>query len=285
MVTGQIKGAIGGQDSRLVRQAFDRLALGYEAASGPDQEIGRRLLEHLVPVKIEPTLILDIGAGTGGCARRLVKSYRKAKVLALDVAPAMLRESRRQEPWFRSRQRFICSDAHQLAIAPNTIDLVYSNLTLPWCSDWDMVFSEMCRVLKPGGVLAFSTLGPDTLRELRSHWGEIDQLEHVHRFTDMHDVGDALIRAGFIDVVLDTEIITLQYRSLSGLFIDLKHLGTGNLAPERRRTLTGCGKMARLRQLYRPGADNLINATLEVTYAHAWAPSTRQTVLPAVDLG
>ena len=221
MVTGQINGAVGGQDCRLVRKAFDRLSLGYEAASGPDQEIGRRLLDHLAPVSIEPTIVLDIGSGTGGCARRLGRSYRKANIVALDVAPAMLRESRRQEPWFRSRQRLVCSDAHHLAIATNTIDLVYSNLTLPWCSD----------------------------------------------------------------VVLDTEIITLQYRSLSGLFTDLKRLGTGNLAPNRRRTLTGCGKLARLRQLYRPGDDNLINATMEVTYAHAWSPPTRESVIPTVDLG
>ena len=285
MTTAHFIGAISGPDYRLMRRAFERLAVDYETASGPDQEIGRRLLEHLSPVKFEPTTILDIGAGTGGCARRLGRSYRKAKILALDVVPAMLRESRRQEPRFLSRQRLICSDAHHLAIATGMVDLVYSNLTLPWCNDWDLVFAEMRRVLRPGGLLALSTLGPDTLRELRAHWGKIDQLEHVHGFTDMHDVGDALVRAGFADVVLDTELITLQYRSLDGLFNDLKRLGTGNLSPGRRRTLTGPGKIARLRKLYSAETNDLINATLEVTYAHAWAPTPKGSKIPIVDLG
>ena len=281
----ELKGGIGGADNRLVRRAFDRIAVGYEAANGPDQEIGRRLLEHLEPVRIEPSLIVDLGTGTGGCARRLLKTYRKARILAIDVAPAMLLESRWQEPRFRSRQRFVCTDAQNLGVATGAADLVYSNLTLPWCTDWDGVFTEIRRVLKPGGLLALSTLGPDTLRELRTYWGQIDQLEHVHVFTDMHDIGDALVRAGLVDVVMDTEIITLQYDKLDGLFTDLKHLGTGNLAPGRRKTLTGRKRLEQLRKLYRGGDDNRVNATLEVTYAHAWSPTQKGSSIPVVNLG
>ena len=272
-------------DTGLVRRVFERIAPDYQSADAPDQEIGRRLLEHLVPVRIEPSVILDIGTGTGGCARRLLKAYRKARIVALDVAPAMLRISRRQEPRFFSRQRFVCADTHQLGIATSRADLVYSNLTLPWCTDLDRVFREMRRVLKPGGLLALSTLGPDTLRELRACWRQIDDLEHVHGFIDMHDIGDALVRAGFVDVVMDTEIITLRYREIDGLLADLKQLGTGNLAAGRRRTLTGRARLARLRDLYRDTGDGAIDATLEVTYAHAWSAPQKGSTIPLVDLG
>lgn len=271
-------------DQRLVRRAFERLAPGYEAASGPDREIGRRLLEHLEPVQIEPSLILDIGAGTGSCTRRLQKTYRKAQIVAVDVAPEMLKAARRKAPRFRSRQRFVCTDAQQLGIISARADLVYSNLTLPWCADLDRTFAEIFRVLKPGGLMALSTLGPDTLRELRESWRQIDDLEHIHMFIDMHDIGDALVRAGFVDVVLDTEVITVQYAKIDGLFADLKRLGTGNLAPGRRRTLTGRSKVAKLRELCRDSANGPISATLEVTYAHAWTPAERGTAIPAVNL-
>ena len=270
-------------DQRLVRQKFERLAPGYDAASGPDQEIGARLMEHLEPVRIEPALIVDIGAGTGSCARRLQKTYRKARILAVDVAPAMLRAARRQAPRFRSRQRFLCTDAQQLGITSGRADLVYSNLALLWCADLDRSFREVFRVLKPGGLLALSTLGPDTLRELRALWRQIDDLEHVHVFIDMHDIGDALVRAGFVDVVIDTELITLQYREPDGLFADLKRLGTGNLAPGRRKTLTGRGKVEKLRELFRE-ARGPLSATLEVTYAHAWKPAAKGTAIPEVNL-
>ncbi len=277
-------GEAAGLDHGLVRQAFERLAPGYEAASGPDREIGRRLLEHLEPVRIEPSLILDIGTGTGDCARRLQKTYRKARILAVDVSPAMLRAARQQESRFRSRQRFVCTDAQQLGIISGGADLVYSNLTLPWCADLDRTFAEIFRVLKPGGLMALSTLGPDTLRELRACWRQIDDLEHVHVFIDMHDIGDALVRAGFVDVVMDSEVITLQYREIDGLFADLKRLGTGNLAPGRRRTLTGRKKLTKLRELCRGAGDSSVNATLEVTYAHAWAPVKKGSAIPKVDL-
>ena len=271
-------------DKRLVRSAFERIALQYQAASGPDQEIGRRLLEHLEPVRIDPLVIIDIGTGTGGCARRLLKTYRKAHILAIDIAPTMLLASRRQEPRFRSRQRFVCADAESLGIGSARADLVYANLTLPWCSNCDAVFEEIRRVLKPGGLLALSTLGPDTLTELRTWWAKVDEFEHVHGFIDMHDIGDALVRAGFVDVVLDTELITLQYQRIDTLFADLKRLGTGNLAPGRRRSLTGSKRLEKLRQLYRNASGKLINATLEVTYAHAWSPAEKGSTIPRVDL-
>ena len=272
-----------GIDASGVRRAFERNAAVYASLNGPDQEIGQRLVEHLEPVRINPGVIIDIGTGAGGCARRLLKTYRKARVIAVDMTSAMLCESRRREPFFRSRQSYVCSDAHELGIRTDTADLIYSNLTLPWCADPDRVFAELGRVLKPGGLLALSTLGPDTLRELRTFWRQVDEHEHVHVFIDMHDVGDALVRAGFIDVVMDTEVITLQYQCIDALFADLKQLGAGNLSPGRRRTLSGRGKLTQLRTLY--GETAPINATMEVTYAHAWTPLQKGSKVPLVEFG
>ena len=272
-------------DRRLVRRAFEKLAAGYEASSGPDREIGERLLDHLAPVRIAPRLILDLGSGTGGCSRRLLDRYRKAAVVAVDIAAAMLRESRQREPRFWSRQRYACADAEKLGMAAERFDLVYSNLTLLWCNDIDQVFAELRRVLRPGGLLALSTLGPDTLMELRSAWAQVDDYQHVHAFIDMHDIGDALLRAGFVDVVMDTERLTFQYQTLDGLLEDLKTLGTGNLVSGRRKTLTGRSRLEAFRQIYKSSAKaSGVSATCEVTYAHAWIPEARGVAVPLTKL-
>jgi malonyl-CoA O-methyltransferase len=164
----------------------------------------------------------------------------------------------------------VAADAHHLSLKSASVDLLFSNLMLQWCADPDQVFAELARVLKPGGLLTFTTLGPDTLRELRASWG--DAFVHVHRFIDMHDLGDALMRAGFAEPVMDTERLTVTYRDTQALLRELKGSGSMNIALGRPRGLRSSRRHERALACYadtHPGPVTPV--TLEVVYGHAWA--------------
>jgi malonyl-CoA O-methyltransferase len=203
-----------------------------------------------------------------------MKKYSKAVLFGLDIAPAMLAIARKRTPWFR-RLRCICGDAEALPLADASCQLVFSNLTLQWC-DLERALGEFKRVLKPGGLLMFSTLGPDTLIELRRSWEAADAYNHVNAFIDMHDIGDALIRASLAEPVMDVERITITYQDVFGLMRDLKTLGAHNVSAGRAHSLTGKRRLQAMRAAYERFRrdDGLLPATYEVVYGHAWSPQS-----------
>jgi malonyl-CoA O-methyltransferase len=262
-------------DPTRVRRSFDRAARGYDAAAIVPTEIRNRLLERLDLVKLQPTVVLDLGAGTGHSTKALKHRYRGADVVALDLAPAMLVEADRRQGWLKRFHR-VAADAHRLPIRDGAAQLVFSNLMLEWCHDPDAVFQEIRRVLQPGGLLTFATLGPDTLRELREGWRKIDPHPHVHRFIDMHDLGDALVRAGLAEPVMDTERLTVTFPDLDALLKELVASGSSNLADGRTRGLTPKGHLSSLRQVLGPAsAQGALPVSVEVVYGHAWAGELR----------
>ena len=259
-------------DRRGVRRAFDRASDGYDAAAVLQAQVRTELLERLELVQLQPRVVLDLGAGTGHGARTLKSRYRRARVLALDSAPGMLRAAARQSRW---RQRFdrVCADALRLPLAAASIDLVFSNLMLQWCEPLDVVLGEVRRVLRPGGFFGFSSFGPDTLRELRAAWSAVDAGAHVSGFLDMHDVGDALVRAGFVEPVLDVERLTLTYQDVRALVRDLKAIGAQNETAARSRGLTGKHKWRAMESAYETfRSEGRLPATYEVVYGAAWLP-------------
>ncbi len=263
-------------EKRSVRTHFERAAGRYDSSARVPRELGARLLEHLDPVRIHPLRVLDLGAGTGDLTGALCKRYRRSRVVALDLAAAMLRVGRAKTWPLLSRQQFVCGDAESLPLAAECIDLVFSNATLQWCNNPDLVFSEVLRLLKPGGLFMFSTLGPDTLCELRQSFVRVDDLAHVHAFMDMHDLGDALVRAGFADVVMDTARLTAEYKEVGELMRELKSSGASNALANRSRGLTGRGSMKRLARAYEVHRRNgVLPATFEAVFAHAWKPDTK----------
>ena len=158
-----------------------------------------------------------------------------------------------------------------LPVAGSAVDLVFSSLMLQWCNDLDAAFAEAARVLRPGGLFIFATLGPDTLRELRASWAGADNKVHVNAFMDMHDVGDSLIRAGLADPVLDVERLTLTYDDGYRLMRELKYLGAHNVNVGRRKTLTGKRRMLDMLAAYEQfRQEGRLPATYEVVYGHAW---------------
>jgi len=263
-------------DKQRARRAFSRAADTYDRAAVLQREIGDRMLERLDYVKLRPEVVLDAGCGTGTATDALARRYRGARILALDFALPMLRHARRRGPWLR-KPGCICGDIEHLPLRQASVDLVFSNAALQWSNDLARVFEELVRVLRPGGLLMFTTFGPDTLKELRAAWTAADGYSHVSPFVDMHDVGDALVLAGFADPVMDAEWMTLTYPDVDGLMRDLKVLGAGNATDGRSRAITGKNRLHAMRDAYEAfRREGRLPATYEVVYGHAWAPEQRR---------
>jgi malonyl-CoA O-methyltransferase len=274
-------------DKASLREAFDRASAGYDRAAVLQTRVRGELLERLELVSTRPQVILDLGCGTGHAARELKRRYRRATVIALDIAPGMLREAGRRRRLFARFTR-VCGDALRLPLRTASVDLLFSNLMLQWCDELDTVLAEMRRVLKPEGFLSFSSFGPDTLRELRAAWSAVDGAQHVHQFLDMHDVGDALGRAGLREPVLDVERLELTYPDVRALVRDLKSIGAHNAALTRRRGLTGKDAWQSMTAAYETFRRNgTLPASYEVIYGAAWgaagAPVDAGEVRIAVD--
>jgi malonyl-CoA O-methyltransferase len=259
-------------ESRWARRSFDRAAKTYDDAAVLHAEVRDNLLARLELTTLKPAVVLDAGAGTGHATRALKRRYPKATVIALDLSGQMLKVAATRSSWLRPFER-LQADAGLLPFKDGSIDLIVSSLMLQWC-DPDAVFTEFRRVLAPHGLLTFSTFGPDTLRELRGAWAQVDASTHVHRFIDMHDLGDALVRAGFSEPVLDVERFTLKYLDVRKMAADLKATGAHNATAGRSKGLTSPRKFARMQAAYERSRDEgRLPATYEVVFAHAWVPA------------
>lgn len=273
-------------DRRAVRRAFSRAAATYDAAAVLQREIGARMGSRLDFVKIAPAVVVDAGCGTGEAIAALASRYADARVVAIDIAlPMVQRAAARCKPqsWLArlaGRQArgplFICADIAALPLAANSAQLLWSNAALQWIDDPLQALREFARVVDVGGLLAFSTFGPDTLAELRGAFD--DARPHVGRFVDMHDLGDMLVAAGFADPVMDMERITMTYETPRALLRDLKALGATNALRGRSRGLFGKAALARTEAaLEATRRDGRIGATFEVVYGHAWKAAPKRT--------
>jgi len=264
-----------GIDPRIARRHFERAAKSYAAASRLESEIGARMLERLDYVKLAPRRILD--AGSGPPQRALGKRYPDADVVALDFSSAMLRAGKKRL-FERKPPKAVAGNIVQLPIAAGAIDLAWSNMALHWVGDPLAALRELHRVLRVEGLLMFSTLGPDTLTELRAAAGS----QRVHAFADMHDFGDLLTHVGFAEPVMDMERITLVYADGAALLADLRASGqTCALAAPAGappRGLAGRGFRAALEaQLAAQRKDGKLPVTWEVVYGHAWKAAPTRT--------
>ncbi len=265
-------------DRRAVARAFGRASSQYEAAARLQAEVRAELLGRLDHFALTPAVVVDAGAGTAPATAQLARRFPQATVIAFDLALGMLVQAA-QRLGLRDRVlggRFghpferVCGDVHRLPFATGSVQLVFSNLMLQWSDDLDAALRELRRVLAPGGMLTFSSFGPDTLRELREAWATVDDAPHVNPFVDMHDLGSALARAGFSEPVLDVDRHRLDYASPLVLMRELQQIGAGNALSDRPRGLTGRRRLASLQQAYQAAhgrADGRVTATWEVIYA------------------
>jgi malonyl-CoA O-methyltransferase len=271
-------------DRSQVARRFSRVAARYDAGDFFVREIDRRMQERLDYVSLQPKRILDLGCSRGGSFSGLAARYPAAELIGLDVAPAMLTAGRQPRPtWQRwlgiggsSEPLRLAADAANLPLKTQSTAMVWSNLLLHWLDDPIPALAEAHRVLEIGGLLMFSTLGPDTLKELRSAFA--DGYAHTQRFADMHDLGDMLVGCGFADPVMDMEVITLTYDDLDAMFAELRAAGSSCAMKARRHGLTGRQAWVNARAAYEGmRRDGRLPATFEVIYGHAWKVAPKQT--------
>jgi len=260
-------------DRAAMARAFGRASAHYDAAALLQGEVRSELLTRLQFFPLQPRTIVDLGCGTAQGASALRRRYRGARVLAIDLAPGMLRAARRRSwPW--RRFECVCADALALPLTSQSVDLVYSNLMLQWCDDPALAFNEVRRVLRPGGLLLFSTFGPDTLVELRAAWAQADDAPHVSAFADMPLLASALHHAGLCEPVMDRDLRQHHLLDADALMMSLRSIGAGNAAADRRRTLTGRQRLARMRASYEQQRTPAgLPATWEIIYGAAFAPA------------
>ena len=280
-------------DPASVRRAFERAAATYDAAAVLQREIGQRMAERLGVVKLLPEAILDVGCGTGEGLSELRTRFPAASIVGVDTALPMLAAARRRATAAAAAERsilgrlfghrsaggaraLVCADACRLPLAAATFDLVWSNLALHWINEPPLAFAEFHRVLRTGGLLMFTTFGPDTLTELRTAFARSDRATHVSRFVDMHDLGDMLVHAGFAEPVMDMEKLTLTYGDAGALMRDLRATGAQNATVGRPRGLMGRSRWQRMiAALEGFRREGRLPATFEVVYGHAWKPEPR----------
>ena len=258
-------------DKKSVKNSFNRAAKSYDNAAILQEEILNRLQQRLEYIRHRPETVVDVGCGTGKGIAGLARRYPRARIYGLDIAEEMLVRARPRFGLLR-KQRLVAADLEQMPFASHSFELVFSSLALQWCNDLNAALAEFSRVSRPGALLMFASFGPATLAELAASWQELEPQPHVHRFIDMHDVGDAMLAAGFVQPVVDAELIRMEYGEFRGLLADLKNIGASNADVGRRRGLTTPAKLARLEDSYRRNGfkNGKFVASYEVVYGHAW---------------
>lgn len=253
---------------RHMRRRFNSAAKTFDDADFVHAATRDGLLARLEPLLVDADVVLDLGSATGTAHKALAKRFRGSKLIAADFSEQMLLAASRKRSWL-SKTKYIAAAAEALPFRSASFDVVFANMLLPCVLEPHIVFAEVARVLKPGGVFAFATLGPDSLRELQQAWSEVDELPHVHRFLDMHDLGDGLVNAGLLDPVLDVDRLKVRYRSADALFKDLTACGARNSLLGRKPTLTGKSNFARMRRSL-ANEQGEIALDLELVYGHCW---------------
>jgi len=274
-------------DLRQARRAFERAARADQDAAVLQREVERRMLDRLDYIRVRPARVLEAGCGAGRGLALLGRRFPNSELVGVDFAIAALRLAVRADSLVARARRLLagtarfhlCADFLSLPLRAGCVDMIWSNLALAWAADAPAALREFHRVLSVGGLLMFSTYGPDTLKELRAALSVGSRARHVHSFVDMHDLGDMLVAAGFAAPVMDMETITLTYEDVAALAHDLKASGQTCAARDRRRGLIGRDAWRHFLDAYeRDRTQGKLPATVEVVYGHAWKGEPRFAV-------
>ena len=254
---------------QFIRDTFERIAGRYEQHAALEQEVCTRLLERTAFNRHSPLRILDLGCGTGAGSAQLKRTFRKAQVVSLDTSLAMLSQARHRSSMLRPLKT-VCGDIGALPFAARSADMVFSNLASYWCPEPMAMFAEFRRVMRPDGMLLFSTFGPATMNELGDAWAGVDEEVELPVFPDLLEIGNALVAAGFREPVMDREMITLSYPQLDALFDELEATGTSMLVRGWGRWKTA---RTALKQAYAPILkDGKYPLSFEIIYGTAFGP-------------
>lgn len=260
-----------------IQANFSKAAKDYSAHAKVQQEIGRRLMQRFDYYKLKPERALDLGAGTGYFSQQLKKRFNQCQVVAFDLSESMLKKIKKGILKPVSRVKGCMT---RLPFKTNSYDIVFANQVIHWHADYLTLFKEIARVLKPSGVFVFSTLGPDTFIELKQAWAEVDEYQHAYSFVDMHLLGDALLKAGMAEPVVDMEYLTARYQEIKTLARDLKAQGVQHNTSRARQGLTTPSQWSAFSNAYDKyrDEDGLLPLSYEVIYGQAWGQALQQSL-------
>ena len=261
-----------------IRKSFNAAAEKYQDNAVLQKEVLNRLLERLddernLNDRLKPKHIIDLGCGTGWAIPEFIKQFNGVEITAIDFSLNMLAEIPKHP-----QVNTLFSDAHNLPIDNCSVDIIFSNMLIHWCNEKD-IFKECMRVLKPGGLLIMSALGETSLVELKQAWLNVDKKKHVHDFPALHDMGDDLLNLGFLEVVVNAEIITLTYTNLIELMKDIKASGGHNCNENRSKGLMSRKHLQLLTTGYEVfREDEKLPASYEIVYLRAKKPTQTQSL-------
>jgi malonyl-CoA O-methyltransferase len=284
-----------------IQMAFNKAAHTYAEAAFLYRATGERLLARLDYMLCKPGVILDAGCGLGNFSNQLAERYPQAQIVSIDFAEKMIalgksnlisnidihaqplsfQQDAREadeatEDSIGKRINWVVGNMTQLPLLPESVDMIFANQSIQDIEDVTELFRDFHRILKPGGVLLFSTLGPDTLKELKAAWACVDTYGHIREWKDLHVLGDALLTQRFMQPVVDREEMVVHYKDPARLLQDLKEQGSYNVHPIRRKGLMGVDARDYLfYHLEQQKKDGKIAMTYEVVYGHAWRGESR----------
>ena len=245
-----------------IADSFSRAAPVYDSVAQLQRDVGGHLLQRLDALALEPRRILDLGCGTGHFCSELLRRFPEADYFGLDLAAGMVEYARGHHP---AGRHWLVGDAESLPLANNSVDLVFSSLAIQWCYRPELLFAELARVLRPGGVCVFTSLGPDTLHELRDAWATVDSYQHVNRFLPPRELECAAEAIPGARLALDNAIFRMEYGSVRELLTELKTLGAHNMNRNRPAGLTSRRALQGMLQAYEQWRENdLLPATYDV---------------------
>ena len=265
---------------KRIRESFNRRADTYDNYAIIQKEVAARIFDRLSGIKIKPKSILDLGCGTGSLTQKISALYPNAKIIPLDFSEEMLRICCSKV----NKANPICADIENIPINESRFDLIISSPTFHWATDLYSTFLKIHKLLKDGGCFLFSSIGPDTLFELREALSKIDNQERVNRFIDMHHYGDALLKIGFTDPVVDNEKIIVEYQSFSDVLQSLKKIGANTVEKVADKKLTRRDYIGASHG-YSINENSNYPVTYEVLYGLAWKktpsnPKINEDVIP-----
>lgn len=259
-------------NKKQIAKSFSRAATTYDRAAILQRNVGQHLLDKLIKLEFHqkipgvPKVIVDLGSGTGQLTQQLVLNFPKSSIIAVDIAFGMLSYSQLKYP--KNNVVLLCGDVEQLPLKNNSCDVVFSNLMFQWSPDYKKSLQESSRILKPNGMLLFSTLGPDTLKELRHCWQQVDNWPRVHSFVPNKKLIKTLKKYKFSNVSMETKRDYRYFSKAIDLMRELKLLGASNIQNGRTKNVTSNKKLQRVFENYEQfrNGQEFLPATYEIYF-------------------
>lgn len=227
-----------------IAKSFDSASLSYDISARLQRYSGKHILPWL-PNRHDLTVV-DLGCGTGFFTELIAGTYQQ--VIGVDISEQMLKFTQKNRS---NAIVLVAGDAYRLPFQNDSVDVIYSNLVIQWCSPLEQALDEIMRVLKPGGTFVFTTLTEGTLHELKSSWAQVDNDQHVIDFKKPNQLQAMLNQGNRLLIEHQVQDVVLEYENVLHLARELKGLGANHVPLKMNKGLAGKEKWQKMTLAYR----------------------------------